>query len=194
MVSDRRTDLFAPPISAEDIVPTQNQAGGLSMAAYKMRDVFLSWAGLSEEEVEKRIYELQNALLDNPNFDPDQQPPLIHHFAPDIYMREIRMPAGDLVIGAKHKTEHFNIIMTGSCLLLVDGELVRVDAPRIIKSAADVKKVLLIEQDMTWVTVHANPTEERNIDNLEDMLTNEPPHKLHADARKRLAEARKELS
>ena len=44
---------------------------------------------------------------------PQVECPLKHYFAPGVYLREIFMPAGSVVIGKIHKTEHFNIIQKG---------------------------------------------------------------------------------
>jgi hypothetical protein len=168
--------LQSPPIA-----PVSSATGGLSVDIRWLAYQLKGWEGLSEAQVEEKIYELQRGMLDHPGFDPNKSPPLIHHHAPDIYMREIRMPAGDFVIGAKHKTDHFNIILTGSALVLMEGKLSRVSAPQILRSGAGVKKVLVIIEDMTWVTVHANLDQETDPDVLEDRLTIEPPHRIYEE-------------
>lgn len=94
--------------------------------------------------------------------------PLVHHFSPGIYGREIFMPAGTFVIGHKHKTQHLNIVLSGKAAVLMDGEVHYVEAPAILESKPGVQKVLLIEEDMRWMTIHANPSDSRDLVQLEE--------------------------
>ena len=95
--------------------------------------------------------------------------PLVHSFAPGVYLREITMPKGSFVIGHEHKTEHFNIVLSGSArVMLEDGVIHRIVAPYTFVSKPGVRKVLLIEEEMRWATVH--PTHETDIERLEEEL------------------------
>jgi hypothetical protein len=95
--------------------------------------------------------------------------PLTHRFAPGVYLREIFMPAGSVIIGKRHKTKHFNIVLTGSATLCCeDGTRVELKAPATFVSEAGVQKVLIIHEDMRWQTVHA--TEARDMDALDAEL------------------------
>jgi hypothetical protein len=96
--------------------------------------------------------------------------PLTHHFSPGIYCREIFMPAGTLVIGHIHKTQHLNIILSGSAAVLMEGQVHYVQAPAVIESNPGVQKVLLIEEDMRWITVHTNPSDSKDIRSIEESL------------------------
>jgi hypothetical protein len=95
--------------------------------------------------------------------------PLTHRFAPGVYLREIFMPAGSLIIGKIHKTEHFNIVERGKYAIRHDdGEVEMVTAPHTFVSQAGVQKVLYIIEDTVWKTVH--PTTETDIPTLEATL------------------------
>jgi hypothetical protein len=97
--------------------------------------------------------------------------PLKHQFAPSVYLREIFMPKGTFVIGKKHKTEHFNVALSGEADVLIDGVFQRIKAPCIFKSKAGCRKILSIIEDMKWATIH--PTEETDIPKLEEALVHE---------------------
>ena len=99
---------------------------------------------------------------------------LTHSFQPGVYLREIEMPAGTFVIGHKHDTEHFNVILTGRAIVLIDGEARVVEAPCYFKSHAGCRKVLFIEQTMHWMTIHPNPTDTTDIAALESGIKAEP--------------------
>lgn len=95
--------------------------------------------------------------------------PLQHHFAPGIYLREIFMPTGAVVIGKIHRTAHLNLIERGSCSIVhADGSTEHLTAPYTFVSQPGVQKVLYIHEDCVWKTIH--PTSERDLDRLEAEL------------------------
>lgn len=94
--------------------------------------------------------------------------PVNHHFCGGTYAREITMPAGSFVIGKRHKTAHFNIALKGKAHVLIDGVVSLIEAPCILNSAENIRKIGYILEDMTWVTFH--PTNETDIVKLEEEL------------------------
>lgn len=96
--------------------------------------------------------------------------PLEEYFAPDIYVRQVTMPAGTFVLGATHLTEHLNVVISGSARVVVGDEIVEIKAPCTFKSEAGVQKILHITEDCTWQTVHSNPENITDTKVLEDKL------------------------
>lgn len=108
--------------------------------------------------------------------------PVTHRFAPGVYLREIFMPADTVVIGKVHKTEHFNILMKGACLIVhANGLREELRAPCTFVSKPNVQKVLYITEDMVWQTVHV--TDERDLVNLEAQLIAKEHPELSDEAR-----------
>ena len=100
---------------------------------------------------------------------PQAECPLKHYFAPGVYIREIFMPAGAIIIGKIHKTEHFNIIQQGRVSIIHDDySHEELKAPHTFVSRPGVQKVLYIHEDTVWSTVHL--TEERDLEKLEAAL------------------------
>jgi hypothetical protein len=99
---------------------------------------------------------------------PQVEIPLTHLFAPHVYWREVFMPKGSFVIGHQHKTEHFNVVLTGRARVLMAGEMHEIVAPCVMTSGAGVRKILYIEEDMRWATIH--PTDETDMERLEEEL------------------------
>ncbi len=97
---------------------------------------------------------------------------LSHSFSPQIYVREILMLKNTLLIGHEHKFEHFNVVLSGKALVLMEGKTQVIEGPCYFKSGAGVRKVLYILEDMRWMTIHPNEDEERNVDKLEERLIN----------------------
>lgn len=100
--------------------------------------------------------------------------PLKHYFAPGVYLREIFMQSGLVVIGKIHKTEHLNIIERGICSIFYeDGSSELLQAPITFVSKPGVQKVLYIHEDTVWKTVHV--TDETDLVKLEVILIDPPP-------------------
>jgi len=102
------------------------------------------------KEYRKFLFEFQEQLLKEKQI----ELPLVNEFADGVYMRTVFMEKDAFVIGKTHKTEHFNIVHTGSANVMIDGEIRFIQAPDMFISGKGVKKVLRIFEDMTWSTVH----------------------------------------
>lgn len=103
--------------------------------------------------------------------------PVTHRFAPGVYLREISMQADSIVIGRVHKTRHFNVLLSGACLIAhADGSVQELRAPMTFVSEAGVQKVLYILEDMQWQTIH--PTEETDLTKLDEMLVEPVPQDI----------------
>lgn len=99
---------------------------------------------------------------------PQADCPVTHRFAPGVYAREIFMPAGTVVVGHEHKTEHFNIISKGRASVRIGDAIEEIIAPCTFVSKPGVRKALFIKEDMVWTTIHV--TEETDLQKLEDLL------------------------
>lgn len=110
------------------------------------------------------VEQAEAALLQRPQVNI----PLTHRFAPGVYWREVFMPKDTFVIGHRHLTEHFNVILTGKARVMMDGVIHDIVAPCVLKSDPGVRKVLYIVEDMRWATVH--PTTETDLERLEELL------------------------
>lgn len=119
-------------------------------------------------EVVKRI---QEQILEGIASDEMEQrePPITHHFAPDIYMRQMDATEGTLVISKMHSTEHLNILLKGAVSLITEDGIKTLYAPMVMKSAPGTKRIGYFHEDSSWLTIH--PTSETDIQKLEDDLT-----------------------
>lgn len=97
--------------------------------------------------------------------------PLKHSFANNIYVREIFIPAGDLVVGQIHKHEHPNFLMSGTVRMYTeDNDYETITGPCSMISSPGTKRALFAETDLVWITVHNNPNDTRDIDELEESI------------------------
>lgn len=146
----------------------------MSEAAVEKRE-FQAIQSLNDGEViapdlRERIFKLEAALVALPDA-AHRTIETMHHFAEGTYTRTVLMKKGELITGKIHKLDHVVIVSQGSAIVI--GEefgRVRITAPAIFKSAPGAKRVLLIEEDMIWTTVHPNPSNTQDMVQLEEEL------------------------
>jgi hypothetical protein len=94
--------------------------------------------------------------------------PVTHHFGPNIYIREVRIPAGTFSIGHYQKTEHLNIMLAGRVTMVnEDGSHTELSAPQTFVAKPG-RKIGYIHEDLIWQNVYV--TSETDIEKLEDMF------------------------
>lgn len=120
------------------------------------------------EEMRAKIMNLEAAMFAMPEHHIEIK--TTHHFAPGIYMREVLIPKGATVTGKIHKTEHLNILSHGDLSVWTEVGMKRLQASTVIKSMPGMKRVGHAHEDSIWITVHHNPTNERDTDKLEEMI------------------------
>lgn len=121
---------------------------------------------LSRRDIRVAIHGLEQAIKAMPNTGEIGDCPVQNIFAPGTYCREITMPEGLVITGRIHKHEHTNIISKGRCVVLTEFGFEEIVAPAVFKSAVGTKRVVYTLEDTVWTTVHANPTNETDVDKL----------------------------
>ena len=112
---------------------------------------------ITEEDFEK-------LCLDQPQTDC----PVRHIFGPNLYIREMFIPANTWIVGHKHKHETLNIMVSGRIrVMLGDGTYQELVAPMTFTSAPG-RKIAITSEDTIWQNVWS--TSERDVNVLEDMF------------------------
>jgi len=96
--------------------------------------------------------------------------PVTNLFSKGIYWRELFIPKGVFAIGHQHKTEHVNVMLSGRVRVLSDGKVIELEAPQVFVSAPGTRKLVYAVEDTRWANVHANPTDETDMDKLETLF------------------------
>lgn len=96
---------------------------------------------------------------------PQREIETVHRFGGGIYAREITIPAGTLLTGKIHKTEHMNIVSKGRIVVWTEDGMKEVAAPFTMVSSPGSKRVGYALEDTVWTTLHA--THERDLAKLE---------------------------
>ena len=123
---------------------------------------------LKYEIINSKVEELEEMMMTEAT--EEVECPLVHKFSEGVYVREITMPAGSIILGHEHTTTHFNMISKGSCILydFDTEELTEIQAPCTFESKAGVRNLLYIVEECVWSTIHV--TNETDIPTLENTL------------------------
>lgn len=91
-----------------------------------------------------------------------------HYFGPNLYIREVTMPAGTVVVGKSHKAPHMCVMLQGKMILIAeDGGQKEVKAPLTFVGTPG-RKVAYIVEDTVFQNIFV--TEETDVEKLELML------------------------
>ena len=140
-------------------------------APAKVFSVFSPWLGvrggdhptLAELTSSETIHDLERAMVNSDL--PTAKTHVIHRFSPGIYIREFHAPAGTLLTSAKHRTTHPFVVADGVALVMSGTEgSVRYEAPHCGITPAGTHRVLMVLEDLVWVTFHA--TELTDVDEI----------------------------
>lgn len=96
--------------------------------------------------------------------------PLTHTFADGIYVRQIEIPQGMMIVGKIHKHEHPNFLLEGEVLVVTEEGQEYLEAPCSMISKGGTKRALYAITKLVWTTIHHNPTNTQDIKELEDII------------------------
>ena len=138
------------------------------------KEVIPSLNSMAEVAPREKIALMEKALLNHPNAimaQDENAPKLKHDFTDGIYTRTIFLPKGMILTGKIHRHDHPNFLMEGKVEVYTEQNGVEVlKAPQVIMSKAGTKRVVLTLENTTWATVHLNPSNTRDLDELEDNI------------------------
>ena len=134
---------------------------------------------LPAHPVRQNIDALQNAMAQLPQLEMETR----HYFADGMYCRELFIPAGSVLVGKVHKTEHFFLLTKGRLRVVSEFGEHELEAPAVLVSPPGIKRAGFAISDVVCCNVHR--TFKTDLDELEaDLIEPEGP-KLF-DARNKL--------
>jgi hypothetical protein len=96
--------------------------------------------------------------------------PLKHTFADGIYVRQMDMKAGSVVIGAIHNHLHVWFLLTGHLAVATEDSIEEFVAPCYVLAKPGSKRVIYAIEESIFVNVHKNPKNIKDIKKLEDEI------------------------
>jgi len=126
----------------------------------------------------EKILEFENAMIniaDGVNVEGDGKSivrdgkisPIKHAFADGVYIRQMDMVKDTVVVGAIHKHLHVWFLLTGHVTIATEDVTEDYIAPCYVVSTPGVKRVILANEDSIFVNIHKNPSNTRDLDELE---------------------------
>lgn len=96
---------------------------------------------------------------------PQMDCPVEHHFSPGVCIRERLMPAGAFILGHKHRYPNMNMIVSGRCVVYMDGQMQEIVAPYMFVGQP-CRKVIFAIDDTVWLNIfHTDLTDIAEIEN-----------------------------
>ena len=120
---------------------------------------------LQEPSVREKVERLERTIEAMPQV----ACPVRHYFVPGMYAREMTIPAGVVLTGAVHKTEHLSTISAGRIMVQTDDGALEIKAPCTFVSKPGAKRAGYALETTVWTTYHA--TETTDLDALVEELT-----------------------
>jgi hypothetical protein len=100
----------------------------------------------------EQVMDFEDTLRTLPPLDMEQH--TYHHFAPDVYVRELFIPEGVALTGKIHKHELMNILVSGTVRVNTDDGMETLTGPLIFNSRAGTKRAIYGITDAIWLNVH----------------------------------------
>ncbi len=111
----------------------------------------------------EKLNALERALASRPQVDA----PIIHRFAPGIYVREMHLKAGYLLTTVEHLSEHVFVLSDGIVMVTSETEgSVTYEAPFTGITKPGTRRAMYAVTDAVWSTFHPNPTDERDVEKI----------------------------
>ena len=97
--------------------------------------------------------------------------PLTHSFSEGVYIREMKMHKGGIVIGKIHNRSHTWFLMKGHLQVATESGTFEYKAPTYVNARSGAKRVIKALEDSVFINVHPNPDNITDTDKLEEILT-----------------------
>jgi len=131
--------------------------------------------------VRDAIKELGKTLVDMPDVmvGDNEYYPVEHLFTDGMYIRRMSIPKGTVIVGKIHRHKHPMFLESGVIVVVNEffGKTVRI-GPYFGISPAGVCNAVYTRTDSVWTTVHANPDDIIDLEELEKMIITDKYNEL----------------
>lgn len=97
-----------------------------------------------------------------------------HALVDNAYVREVFLPKGAYAVGKEHKRDHFNNLLKGQVVVMMDDDVHLVTAPATFVAKAGSRKFVVALEDSIFQNLHAIP-EGIEPEMIENYLTEDTP-------------------
>jgi hypothetical protein len=130
------------------------------------------------------LLRMERALRKSEGFVDGDFFPLEHTFAHGMYIRQIFVPAGYLVLTYIHKQSHPAFLLQGDVTVIEENGNRRIQAPKSFVTTAGTQRLCFCHTDTIWTTVHLNLANEKDIDKIEKEIYAVHYNELYIETKK----------
>jgi hypothetical protein len=126
---------------------------------------------LSNKKFRSQIINLEDKIksLDKEYIRVPEDFPVKHMFSEGMYVRELTVPAGVVVIGKIHKHEHPAFLLKGEAIVATEnGGIKELKGPCSFVSPPGVKRAVYARTELIWTTVHLNKDNKKDLEKIEE--------------------------
>lgn len=91
-----------------------------------------------------------------------------HHFSNGLYVRQLDIPKGIVIVGKRHRESTLNILAKGSMVIIDGNSNFTITAPYTFTSEPYSKKSAYALEDCSFINVHI--TDSKNVDEIEEKV------------------------
>lgn len=131
------------------------------------------------KKIDSLLSQKVGALLQNTKNMPRIQCEEAHFFGPNLYIKQVTMPAGAMIVGKYHRVEHLCNMLTGRMIIVnAEGERKELIAPCTFVAPPGRKIAYIIE---TVVFQNIYSTSETDLEKLENMFVDNSQNVLEQE-------------
>jgi hypothetical protein len=93
-----------------------------------------------------------------------------HHFAPGVYVRVMKVPAGMCVVGKTHRHACVNVLVSGTMRVVSEFGEETMTGPRTWVGEPGIKRAGYALTDVEWINIHPNPTDTQDLRLIEEQV------------------------
>ena len=110
-----------------------------------------------------------------------------HYFSPGVYVRQMDIVAGTIVVGKIHKHDHMVVLTKGSVKISTEFTSEVITAPRVWTCPAGSKRAIYAIEDAQWLNIHENPSNTKDLDEIEGNVIAEDYESYDKNKHKRVS-------
>lgn len=120
------------------------------------------WDTLSVEQRRQELLLLGELCKENEE-ENSVQIDMEHYKCNGIYAREMKAPAGALIVGKIHRRPQINVISKGTVRVATDEGIETITGPSTFICPAGTKRAVLVLEDVTWTTFHETESDDMEV-------------------------------
>ena len=147
------------------------------MSKNELQEIFDNKVGLPYKDKILKLEETLINIADGVNIIGDGKTvvysdicPVKHSFVDGVYIREMKMDKGLLIVGCIHKYSHVWFLLDGKIAIATENGMKEYEGPVYVITEPGIKRAGFVIEDCTFINIHPNPSNTQDLKELESNL------------------------